>query len=85
MQEYEELVAIAGPWLTIGEPVRINRTLKRLPGDFPVEVRLYPQARHAFDVPELPPLLPWRGGGMLGHDPNAAAAAWEEVKRFLGR
>jgi dienelactone hydrolase len=50
-----------------------------------VEILLYPQARHAFDVPELPPLLPWRGGGTLGHDPNAAAAAWEEVKRFLGR
>jgi dienelactone hydrolase len=59
--------------------------VKRLPRDFPVEVRLYPQARHAFDVPELPPALSWRGGGTLGHDPNAAAAAREEVKRFLGR
>jgi len=59
--------------------------VKRLPRDFPVEVRLYPQARHAFDVPELPPALSWRGGGTLGHDPDAAAAAREEVKRFLGR
>lgn len=58
--------------------------VKRLPGDYPIEVRLYPQARHAFDVPELPAVLKWRGG-TLGHDPQAAAAAREEVKRFLGR
>jgi dienelactone hydrolase len=33
--------------------------VKQLPDGFPVEVRLYPAARHAFDVPELPPLMPW--------------------------
>jgi dienelactone hydrolase len=59
--------------------------VKRLPAGFPVEVRLYPAARHAFDVAELPPLLLWRGGKTLGHDPEAATAAREEVKRFLGR
>jgi dienelactone hydrolase len=59
--------------------------VKRLPAGFPIEVRLYPAARHAFDVPELPPLLRWHRGGTLGHDPEAAAAAAEEVKRFLGR
>jgi dienelactone hydrolase len=59
--------------------------IKRLPDGFPAEVRVYPNARHAFDVAELPPLLPWARGGTLGHDPQAAAAAREEVKRFLGR
>jgi dienelactone hydrolase len=57
----------------------------RLSGDLPIEVRLYPAARHAFDVPELPPLLRRERGGTLGHDPQAAAAAREEVKRFLAR
>ena len=58
--------------------------VKRLPAGYLVEVRLYPAARHAFDVPELPPLLE-RPGGPIGHDPEAAAAAHAEVKRFLGR
>ncbi|HEY7139536.1 MAG TPA: hypothetical protein VIE44_05535 [Methylomirabilota bacterium] len=50
----------------------------------PIEVRVYSEARHAFDVPELPPLLR-RLGGPIGHDPEATAAAREEVRRFLGR
>ena len=45
---------------------------------------VYPEARHAFDVSELPPLLR-RPGGAIGHDPQATAAAHTEVKRFLGR
>jgi dienelactone hydrolase len=57
---------------------------KRLGGGFPLEVHVYPEARHAFDVPDLPPFLR-RTGGTLGHDPQAAAAAREEVRRFLGR
>jgi dienelactone hydrolase len=59
--------------------------IKRLPAGFPVEVHLYPAARHAFDVPELPAILQWRGGRTLGHDPQAAADAKEAVRRFLGR
>ena len=58
--------------------------VKRLPGDLPIEVRLYPQARQAFDVPELPPVVHRSRGGTLGYDPQAAAAAREEVRRFLG-
>ena len=58
---------------------------RRLGGDFPLEVRVYPEALHAFDVPDLPPVLRRPRGGTLGHDPQAAAAAREEVKRFLGR
>jgi dienelactone hydrolase len=59
--------------------------VKRLAGAAPlIEVRVYPNARHAFDVPELPALLRRSRGGTLGHDPQAAGAAREEVRRFLG-
>ena len=58
--------------------------VNRLPATYPVEVRVYPGARHAFDAPELPPLLR-RPGGPIGHNPEAAAAAASDVKRFLGR
>ena len=69
----------------VSSNVACTELLKRVGEYHPIQVRMYPEARHAFDVRELPPLLPWRSGTTLGHDPNAAAAAWEEVKRFLGR
>jgi len=58
--------------------------VKRVGEGYPIEVRVYPEARHAFDVPDLPPLLQ-RPGGPIGHDSETAAAAAAEVKRFLGR
>jgi dienelactone hydrolase len=58
---------------------------KRLGGDVPVEVHVYPEARHAFDVPDLPPFVRRTRGGTLGYDPQAATAARAEVTRFLGR
>jgi dienelactone hydrolase len=58
--------------------------VRRLDASQPIEVRVYPQAQHAFDVPDLPALLR-RPGGAIGHDPDAAAAAREEVNRFLAR
>lgn len=44
---------------------------------------VYPEARHAFDVPELPAKMRY-GLATIGHHPQAAAAAWEELQRFLG-
>ena len=59
--------------------------VKRLAAISRSRCRVYPEARHAFDVPDLPPFVRRTRGGTLGHDPQAAAAAWEEVTRFLGR
>jgi dienelactone hydrolase len=42
----------------------------------------YPEAQHAFDVSELPPRIEYQFG-TLGYHPRAAAAAWDEVQRFL--
>jgi dienelactone hydrolase len=58
--------------------------VKRL-GDQPIEVHVYPEARHAFDVADLPPFTRLPNGGPIGHDPRSAAAAREEVRRFLAR
>jgi len=44
---------------------------------------VYLEARHAFDVPELPTKMRY-GLATIGHHPQAAAAAWEELQRFLG-
>lgn len=42
----------------------------------------YPGAQHAFDIPDLPPKMTYPFG-TVGHHPQAAAAAWDEVQRFL--
>src|SRR5262249_56861749 len=94
---YPACWAIGTPWqskvpllmlLAGRDEVSSNRActelVTRLGVDQPIEVRMYPDARHAFDVPDLPPLLR-RPGGAIGHDPRAAGAARAEVKRFLGR
>jgi dienelactone hydrolase len=47
-----------------------------------LKVVVYPGARHAFDVPGLPPKMPY-GFASIGYDPRAAASAQNEVDQFL--
>lgn len=47
-----------------------------------VKIVVYPGALHGFDVPDLPPRMKYPAG-TLGYHPQAAAAAWEEIQRFL--
>jgi dienelactone hydrolase len=47
-----------------------------------VKIVVYPGAQHGFDVSELPPKMQYPAG-TLGYHPQAAAAAWEEMQRFL--
>ena len=47
-----------------------------------VSTVVYPGALHAFDVPELPAKMRY-GLATIGYQPQAAAAAWDELYRFL--
>jgi dienelactone hydrolase len=47
-----------------------------------VKIVLYSGAQHAFDVSDLPATMTYRFG-TIGHDPRAAAAAQQEIERFL--
>jgi dienelactone hydrolase len=47
-----------------------------------IKIVLYSGAQHAFDVSELPSKMTYQFG-TIGHDPKAAAAAQQEVERFL--
>jgi dienelactone hydrolase len=51
-------------------------------GEANVKIIDYPGAQHAFDFSELPPKAVY-ALGTVGYHPQAAAAAWEEVLRFL--
>lgn len=52
-------------------------------GETNVKIIDYPGAYHAFDWSELPPNLVESGFGTYRYHPQAATAAWEEVKQFL--
>jgi dienelactone hydrolase len=69
----------------VSSPPACQDLVKRLGNGQPIQVRVYPDARHAFDVPDLPPLTRLPNGAPIGHHPESAAAAREEVRRFLAR
>ena len=47
-----------------------------------VKIVIYPDALHCFDMSELPPRTFYEFG-TIGYHPQAAAAAWEEIEKFL--
>jgi dienelactone hydrolase len=59
-----------------------EEVVKRTAAPAAVKVVVYPDALHAFDVAELPARMR-RGLATIGHQPQATAAAWEEIWRFL--
>ena len=63
-------------------PHRCKSMLETSSGQGDVKIIEYPGARHAFDSSELPPKMEY-AFGTLGYHPQAAAAAWAEVIRFL--
>jgi dienelactone hydrolase len=59
-----------------------EHVVKRLATPSSVKIVLYSGAQHAFDVSELPAKMTYQFG-TIGHDPKAAAAAQQEVEKFL--
>jgi dienelactone hydrolase len=48
-----------------------------------VKIVVYPGAQHCFDMSELPAKMKYASAGTIGYHQQAAAAAWEEIERFL--
>jgi dienelactone hydrolase len=59
-----------------------QEVVKRTAGSTAVKIVVYAGAQHAFDVSELP-VKTRLGFGTIGYHPEAAAAARDEVQRFL--
>jgi dienelactone hydrolase len=59
-----------------------QEAVKRVAAPAAVKIVVYPGARHAFDVPELPAKMSY-GFATIGHHPEAARAARKEVEQFL--
>ncbi len=76
-------LALLGELDNITQPFICQRYFERLPEDIPLQVHVYPEAHHGFDLAELPIVTTLEKGPTLASNPEAAATAWEEIKRFL--
>ena len=79
------LLVLLGDADDIAPPKMTRSILEKSAEKGDTKVVIYPGAQHCFDFSELPPrgmVIP--GLGTISYNPEAAAAAWEEVQRFLG-
>src|SRR5262249_12063204 len=56
----------------------------QLPPGTPLEARTYPEARHGFDVQELPPFARF-GNEIVGYNAAAAEAAARDIDKFMNK
>ena len=83
LERHIPVLVLRGRSDTVAPPYLCHTALEGKPGNQRVEIITYANARHGFDLSELPPKVEY-AYGTLGYDPMAAAAAWTEVQRFLG-
>jgi dienelactone hydrolase len=50
-----------------------------------IVLKVYPGARHGFDIEDAPPLVDIGGGMTVGYQRSASEASWNEILSFLGR
>ena len=65
-------------------PEHCQQLANALSPGYPIELHVYPNARHSFDRSDLPAVQRRRvRGGTTGYDPKAASQAWEQVRKFF--
>jgi dienelactone hydrolase len=71
----------------IAPPAACDRLARSVGFELPIEVRTYPEARHSFDVSDLPAIMPSRAsaGKTAGYNAAAAQQAWSEVLERFNR
>lgn len=71
----------------IAPPAACQELVRDVGSAQPVEVRTYPEARHSFDMSDLPPMMPSRAfpGRTAGYHAEAARQAWSEVLAQFNR
>jgi len=67
---------------TVARPAGCQEAAQKIANPDVVKAVIYPDALHCFDMSELPPRT-YYDFGTIGYHPQAAAAAWEEIERFL--
>jgi dienelactone hydrolase len=78
------VLSLMGAQDEVAPPTACQQLFAQLPPGTPLEARIYPDARHAFDAAELPPYARF-GSEIVGYNATAAAAAARDVEQFLSR
>jgi len=68
----------------VAPPEICQRVFAQLPPGTALQARIYPEARHGFDVSDLPPYAKF-GPEIVGYNAAADAAAVREVEQFMSR
>lgn len=71
----------------IAPPAPCHTLVRSVGPAAPVVVHVYPNARHSFDVSDLPPVAPSRAfsGKTIGYDAEATRQAWAHVAALFDR
>jgi dienelactone hydrolase len=67
-------------------PELCQQLVNTLPAGYPIEVKVYPNARHSFDRIDLPARQVRRArGGSTGYNAEAASLAWDGTRKFFAK
>jgi pimeloyl-ACP methyl ester carboxylesterase len=77
-------LSLMGAQDEVAPPEVCQRVFAQLPPGTALQARVYPEARHGFDVSDLPPYAKF-GSEIVGYNAGADAAAAREVEQFMSR
>jgi dienelactone hydrolase len=77
-------LSLMGAQDEVAPPEVCQRVFAQLPPGTALQARVYPEARHGFDVSDLPPYAKF-GSEIVGYNAAADAAAAREVEQFMSR
>ena len=67
----------------IAEPAECEELVKNATVKDQIHLRIYPGARHGFDIENAPPVIEIGGGMTVGYQREAAEESWSEILTFL--
>ncbi len=68
----------------IAEPDNCEKLVSSAAVKEQVHLKVYPDARHGFDIADAPPVIDIGGGMTVGYQRDAAEGSWNEILLFLG-
>ena len=69
----------------IAEPTTCEELVRIAAAKDQIDLKIYPGARHGFDIEDAPPFIDIGGGMTVGYQRAASEASWKEILSFLDR
>ena len=67
----------------IAKPASWEKRARTATGKDQMQLKIYPGARHGFDIENAPPIIDVGGGRTVGYQRTAAEQSWDEILSFL--